>query len=64
MVARVGGRLSPSKFLDRNISHRNAGRFLGPDMQYRRQTKRSNPSSCEGNSPWVSYVGIRAVPRF
>ena len=27
-----GGRLSPSMFLDRNISRRNAGRLLGPAM--------------------------------
>ena len=33
MDARVGSRLSPSKFLDLNISHCNSGRLRGPDLQ-------------------------------
>ena len=33
MVPRVGGRLSPFKFLDLNISHRNSGRLRGADLQ-------------------------------
>ena len=32
MVGRVGGRLSPSKFLDLNILHRNSGRLRGLDL--------------------------------
>ena len=33
MVACIGGRLSPSKFLDLNISHFDSGRLRGPDLQ-------------------------------
>ena len=33
MVACVGGRLSPSKILDLNISHRYSGSLHGIDLQ-------------------------------
>ena len=32
--ARVGGSISPSKFLDQKCSYRSSGRVLGPALQY------------------------------
>ena len=39
--ARAGGRISPSKFLDRKSSHRSSEGLVGPTLQYTWQTNLS-----------------------
>ena len=49
--ARVGGSISPSKFLDRKSSHRSSGRVVGPALQYTWQTNLSRSLTLVGSAP-------------
>ena len=57
-AARVGGNIFPSKFLERNSSHRNAGKVVKPDEQYTRHTNSSKLLTFGGSSLLTSSDGI------
>ena len=50
-VPTVGGSISPSRFLDRNISHRRVDRDVGPLAEYPIHTNLSKGLKCHGRFP-------------